>query len=113
MTDEERKEQDSQKKIYADQQKVLKKLIEEKKLPELRPMTRGERKALDETGLNYLKVLLTDKRNPLLVKEDCFDWILDTVYKGFDFSQLDNNVCFAFANTVYNLSYADKLAEKN
>lgn len=114
MTDEEKKNKEKAEKIYKEQQEYIEKLITEKKLPELRSLTRRERKELDAANLNYTKLIFTsDKRNAIQIKEDCFDWILDNIYKSFNFGDLPNNLCWAFANMTYNMTYGDKLSEKN
>ncbi|WP_196603299.1 hypothetical protein [Pectinatus haikarae] len=113
MTDEEKKNQEKAKQIYKEQQEYIEKLITEKKLPELKALTRKQRKELDKSHNNYLKEVFTDKRSPLVVQESCYDWILDNVYKSFNFSDLPNNVCLVFGRMIYDLTYGDKLSEKN
>lgn len=113
MTDEEKKNKEKIERTHKEQQEYIEKLIAAKKLPELRALTRKERKELDKSNNNYLKEVFTDKRNPLVIQEGCYDWILDNIYKSFDFSDLPNNVCLAFGRMVYDLTYGDKLSEKN
>ena len=93
--------------------KIIKQLVKEGKLPELRALTRTERKELDATGLNWLKTTGKETRNPLDVQEQCADWIIDTIFSDFDFSGVDNNICMEFATICYLMTYGASLAEKN
>lgn len=112
MANELTKEEKAQE-VYAKQQEYVETLIADGTLPKIRMITRKQRKALDKANLNYLKLQITDKRNPFAVQEDCYDWILDTVYKEHDFSNLPNNVCLVFARMTFASTYQDELAEKN
>lgn len=110
MTDGE-KELAEKQKVEANQ-KVIQKYIEEERLPVIRALTRKERREMDKQGLNFMKTIAKGATF-IQAQEDCFDWILDTVYKDFDFSELPNNVCYVFASQVYNATYSDTLSEKN
>lgn len=89
------------------------KMIADGKLPEVRSMTRKQRRELDEQKLNYLKTVFQTKETAIGMQEKCYDWILDHVYPDFDFDSLPNNVCFFFGEQVYSATYSDKFAEKN
>ncbi len=91
----------------------IKKMISEGKLPEAHPLTRAQRRELDKSGNNFLKAKAGEKRTFFGLHEDCADYILDHWYKDFDFDGVENNVCLAFADYVYHLTYGDKIAEKN
>lgn len=93
--------------------KVMLKLVKEGKLPEPRPLTRKERKELDNNGMNLFKIKENDKRTFSQMREDTTDYILNTIYKDFDFDDLPNNVCLWFGQYVFGITYKDQLAEKN
>jgi NTP pyrophosphatase (non-canonical NTP hydrolase) len=97
----------------AEQEEFIKKMISDKKLPQLKILTRKQRKEIDKKNINYLKSQIGDQRNPLAVQEECYDWILENVYKEFDFSDLPNNICLVFARMTFSSVYKDELAEKN
>ena len=112
MTDEEKKLQKQQER-YKKQQDAIEKLIKEGKLPEIKALTRGQRKELDKAVLNYLKTLFKGQETAVERQEKCYDWILEHVYQDFNFDDLPNNICYYFADQVYNATYSDKFAEKN
>lgn len=105
------KETEQRQKIEATRQ-ALKELIAAEKLPAARPLTRGQRRKLDEAGVNIRKVDYAKKRVETAVDEMA-DWILDNVYAEFCFDALPNNVCTLFAMYVYQLTYEDDIAAKN
>ena len=115
-TPQEIKEQEMKEKaqkVYAEQQEIIEKLIADGKLPKIRTLTRKQRKELDKSNLNYLKNGIGDRRNPFAVQEDCYDWILEHVYKETDFSEFSNTICFVFGRLTFQTLYKDDLAEKN
>lgn len=114
MADKEKeKELEEAKRIGEQNLKIIKQLIAEGKLPELRSLTRKERKALDAANMNVFKIKASDPRSLYAVREDCSDWILDNVYPDFDFNDVPNNILLWFGNKVFGMTYRDDLAEKN
>lgn len=93
--------------------KVLFDLVEQGKLPEPRAMTRKERRAFDASGNNFFKPKSKDTRPFAGIVDDATDWVLDHIYPDFDFDDLPNNICNAFASYTVGLTYKDELAEKN
>lgn len=88
-------------------------MVKEGKLPEIRCLTRKQRRELDKQKLNYLKTVFQTKETAIGMQEKCYDWILDNVYPDFDFDELPNNICFFFGEAVYNATYSDDFSEKN
>jgi hypothetical protein len=72
-------------------------------LPNPRPMTRSELKALRNAGLDpaYHENELTVKLNT-----DMVDWILDHVYQGVDFADVAYSSCLELATKTYQLTYS-------
>ena len=90
------------------------KMIDEGKLPEIKSMTRKQRKEVDAKKLNYFKYGMDDSNQNLITKqEQSVDWVLDNVYPDFNFDDLPNNVCFVFGQMVFATTYGDKVSEKN
>ena len=111
---DEQKEQEAKiREINERNREYIKKLVAEGKLPEPRPLKRKERKALDESNLHIWKIKKTDERAFTDIKEAMCDWILDNIYEGFDFSDVDDGTANYFAMYTFGLSYRDELAEKN
>lgn len=92
---------------------IIKRLISDNVLPPAKKLSRKQRKDLDKTGNDISKISKDDKRSFLQIRDDMVDWILDTIYPDFNFDELDNDVCTAFALYTYNISIKDVLAEKN
>lgn len=92
---------------------ALKELIKDGRLPKARPMTRGERKKLDKEGININAFNADSKLTYAQMRDKMVDFILDVVYPEFNFDDLSNAVCLAFATYIYALSYEDKIATKN
>lgn len=107
---EERKQQEKNEET----RKALKRLIAVGKLPQARPLTRGERRKMDEAGVNIRKIDYRQKTLDAAI-DDMADWILENIYPSFapEFDALPNNVCTLFAMYVYQLTYEDDLAAKN
>lgn len=97
----------------AENRKIIMGLVAEGKLPEPRALTRGERKKVDERGLNIFKVKPEDKRSIAAVQDELHDLILDMLYPSFDFDGLPNNVVTWFGDYVFSITYRDDLSEKN
>ena len=110
MTDEQIKDEEERAEKIRNE---LRKLAKEGLIPEPRPMTRKERRALDAAELNMSKVPLSDERRFIHVRDDMYDWILDHIYAGHDFDEVDNCVCNALALYTYQLTYQDDIAAKN
>ncbi len=111
--EEMKKQQEEMKQRAEANKKIIMALVAENKLPDPRPLTRKERKLLDEKGLNIFKIKADDKRSIATVRDELFDFILDTAFKGFDFDNLPNNVASWFADYVFAITYRDDLSEKN
>lgn len=92
---------------------VLKQLIADGVLPQARAMKRSERKKLDDAGLNIKLYTYRSDKSFNEAQEEMSDWIMDNIYPGFNFDDIDNNVCNLFALYTYQLSYEDTLAIKN
>lgn len=99
-------------KIWKKSEAALQKLIDQKKLPQVRGMTRKERKAYDATGFNPANPKIKDK-SFYDINEEATDWILENVYKGFNFDDLQNNIVEAFVGWTRRLTYGDYVGEKN
>lgn len=99
-------------KILKKSEAALQKLIEQGKLPPARGMTRKERKTYDATGFNPVNPKAKDKSFYEL-NDESTDWILENVYKGFDFDDLQNNIVEAFVGWTKRLTYGDYVGEKN
>lgn len=112
MTEEEKALAEKEKAKAEANQKIIQQYIQEEKLPPIRALTRKERKEMDKKGLNFMKTIAKGSTF-IQAQEECFDWILDTIYKDFDFSELPNNLCYVFATQVYGATYSDTLSEKN
>lgn len=94
--------------------KILKEMMEKGTLPRARSLTRKERKAFDKSGKNIFNLVTQDdKRTFLAIRQDAADWILDNVFPKFDWDNVENNICQAFAEYVMNLTYSGDLDEKN
>lgn len=106
MTDKEAKERGKE------VQDAINDLINAGKLPEIKSMTRAQRRELDAKKLNYFKGVSSGE-SAVLQQENCSDWILDNVYPDFDFDNLPNNICYYFGQMVFAATYSDKLSEKN
>lgn len=96
-------------------EKVLGRLAKEGKIPEIRPLTRKERKQLNKDKQNMFISThdVNDHRGPLEVQTDTVDYVLDNFFKGTDWDDLPNNVCAAFVVCVMGATFKDTLAEKN
>ena len=92
---------------------ILQKLIKENKLPQYRALTRKERKKMTEAGVNVYYVVINENDTIQKLYEQMTDWILDNVFPDFDFDDLDNGLCKAFATKCFAMTYSDNLAEKN
>lgn len=92
---------------------ILQKLIKENKLPQYRALTRKERKKMTEAGVNVYYVVINENDTIQKLYEQMTDWILDNVFPDFDFDDLDNGLCKAFATKCFGMTYSDNLAEKN
>ena len=88
-------------------------MIDVGKLPEIKSMTRKQRKEVDAKKLNYFKYGIDSNQNLITKQEQSVDWVLDNVYPDFDFDDLPNNVCFVFGQMVFAATYGDKVSEKN
>ena len=111
---EELKAQQAEMKQRAEEnKKVIMSLVADGKLPQPRSLTRKERKAIDSKGLNIFKIRPEDKRSIAEVRDELFDFILDTAFPDFDFDELPNNVASWFADYVFAITYRDELSEKN
>jgi len=112
LAEQKKRHEEAVKKAEANK-KIIMDMVESGKLPEPRPMTRFERKQIDEKGLNLMKVGPDDKRSVAALSEDLGDWIIENMYKGFPFDNLPNNVVAWFTDYVFSISYRDDLSEKN
>lgn len=101
--------------VKKESEKVLAKLAKEGKIPEIRPLTRKERKQLNKDKKNMFISThdVNDQRGPLEVQTDTVDYVLDNFFKDTDWDDLPNNVCFAFATSVLAATFKDYVAEKN
>lgn len=91
----------------------IKEQIKTGKLPEISPLSRKLRRAMDAAGANMGKTKADDKRTLSEIRDDMCDWILDNAYKDFDFSEIDDAVCRTVALFTYRLTFRDELGEKN
>lgn len=105
-------ENEDMKKLLDVRDKIYK-MIDEGKLPEIKSMTRKQRKEVDAKKLNYFKYGIDSNQNLITKQEQSVDWVLDNVYPDFDFDDLPNNVCFVFGQMVFAATYGDKVSEKN
>jgi hypothetical protein len=80
-------------------------------MPKARALTRAEIKALREAGLDpaFRADDLTMKVNAEMV-----DWMLDHVYRDFDFANTPYSSCLELATRTYQLTYSvSEAAAKN
>lgn len=99
--------------INEQNRQIILEMAKEGKLPQPRPMTRKERRAFDKSGNNFYKPKDMGGKDFASIVDDATDWVLDNVYKGFNFDALPNNVCNAFAAYTVGLTYKDDLGAKN
>lgn len=92
---------------------ILQNLIKENKLPQYRALTRKERKNMTEAGVNVYYAKIDENTTVQKLYEQMTDWILDNVFLDFNFDDLDNGLCTAFATKCFAMTYSDNLAEKN
>ncbi|AIF52002.1 hypothetical protein [Pelosinus sp. UFO1] len=91
---------------------ILLELIAAGTVPEPRPLTRKERKAMDEAGCNFSKPKTGENRKFGELIEDTYDWIIDNIYPG-QLDNVSNNIANYIALRTYNMTYNDDLAIKN
>ena len=94
---------------------VIYKMIDAGQLPEIKALTRRQRKELDAKGINPVKQSYEkgDYVTPITVSEAVADFVCDTVYPDFDFDDLPNNAVTVFCELVISRTYSNKLSEKN
>jgi hypothetical protein len=83
------------------------------KLPAVAKLTRKQRRALDAAGFNLRKTKFDTTADLMAGVDNMADWVLDTIYPGFDFDDLDDDICRVFALYTYQNTYDDDLAAKN
>ena len=83
-------------------------LMKEGKLPQVRALTRKERKELTKTGFN-----MYENTNFLDLKMKCVDWVVDNIYPDFDWDDVPSNVVNIFVGFTLGLTYGDNFIEKN
>lgn len=88
-------------------------LIKEGKLPEVRVLTRKERKELTKTGFNMYQPKVDENTNFLDLKMKCVDWVVDNIYPDFDWDDVPSNVVNIFVGFTLGLTYGDNFIEKN
>lgn len=113
MDEEVKTDEQLAKELYEKNREHIMTLVNDKKLPEPRKLTRSERRKLDAAKVNIFKIESTDPRSYFAVKEDLADWILDNIYPKFDFDGLDNNICTFFGEYIFGLSYRNDITVKN
>lgn len=111
MTDIEKMEELAKKREEKDKKNriIIDEMISEGKLPEIRSLTRKERKMMDDAGVNIRKIDAINDENV----DNMADWILDNIYSDFNFDDMDNNICSLFGILVFRATYEDDLAAKN
>lgn len=94
---------------------VIYKMIDAGQLPEIKALTRRQRKELDAKGINPVKQSYEkdDYVTPITVSEAVADYVCGTVYPDFDFDDLPNNAVTVFCELVISRTYSNKLSEKN
>lgn len=113
MIDEKEKALKEAMELEKENREKIRELIAEGKLPELKVMNRKQRRELGTSGYDFGKIRLDDKRTFTEIRDDMFDWILDHIYPDFNFDEVDNPTCNAFALLTYKNSMQDNLAAKN
>lgn len=79
-------------------------------LPVPRPLTRSEIKLLRHAGLD--PAFLEDETS-VRISAEMVEWILDNVYKGYDFSNVPYPDCLQLATRTYQLTYNTEAEIKN
>ena len=88
-------------------------LMKEGKLPQVRALTRKERKELTESGYDLYQPKVDENTIIPALEMKCTDWIIDHIYPDFDWDDVPSNVVNIFAGFTLGLTYGTELVEKN
>lgn len=72
-------------------------------LPEPRPLTRSELKLLRDAGLDPA---FLEGETSVRISAEMVEWILDNIYKEYDFTNTSYSECLRLATKTYQLTYS-------